>query len=134
VLGEDQRGHEEKSPIKFADAVIMMGRYSAGNRGPRTPGVGEVFLNQEVQLDSVDNGEATRLSGMGTHIVSTGAMRRNHPFMLLVVKMMGDIAWVTEDHERLVWEKCFPIRRCSWTTWITVEHHGCLEWEEQCPT
>jgi len=82
VLGEDQRGHEEKSPIKFADSVIMMGRYSAGNRGPRTPGVGEVFPNQEVQLDSVDNGEAPRLSGVGgavPHIVSTGDVPRLRP-------------------------------------------------------
>ena len=48
VLGEDQRGHEEKSPIYVADVIRMMGGYRVGNGGPRTPGVGEVFPNQEV--------------------------------------------------------------------------------------
>ena len=84
VLGEDQRGHEEKSPIHVADVVRMMGGYRVGNRGPRTPGVGEVFPNQEVQLDNVDNGEAPRLSGVGgavPHIVSTGDVPRLRPVL-----------------------------------------------------
>jgi len=55
VLGEDQHGLEEKSPIHVADVVRMMGGYRVGNRGPRTPGGEEVFPNQEVQLDNVDN-------------------------------------------------------------------------------
>ena len=79
VLGEDQRGVEEKSPIHVADVVRMMGGYRVGNRGPRTPGGEEVFPNQDVQLDNVDNGEAPRLSVVGgvlPHIVSTGDVPR----------------------------------------------------------
>ena len=53
-----------------------------GNRGPRTPAGEEVFPNQEVQLDNVDNGEAPRLSGVGgvlPHSVSTGDVPRLRP-------------------------------------------------------
>ena len=51
----------------------MTGGYRVGNRGPRTPGVGEVFPYQD-WLDNVNNGEAPRMSGVGgllSHIVST---------------------------------------------------------------
>ena len=90
VLGEDQRGLEEKSPIHVADVVRMMGGYRVGRAVP--------------------------------HIVSTGDVPR-------LRSVVGGA--VPQQKRRSGSEQ---IRRCSWTTWITVKHHGCLEWEDECPT
>ena len=56
VLGEDQRGHEEKSPI---DGGISRGYWQTTNAWR-----GRSVSQTDVQLGKVDNSEAPQMSGV----------------------------------------------------------------------
>ena len=98
-----------------------------GNKGPRTPGVGEVFPYQD-WLDNVNNSEAPRMSGVGGLLCDLWVWAVCCPSRCGSCKYGREIApseakmtWVTTGHGYLEWEETCP-SRCD------------LEWEGECPS